>query len=153
MDVVSSLVANREPTVLGKPGQCAFHNPSVAPQLLATLDALPSYAALDPASPQQPSALFVVVGFVSMQFVGSFPRTTFATPLDRLYTVHKLFEYRRVVDICRREHHRERDAPPVDHKVALRARFPLIRRIRSGLWAPLLAGMIAESKEARAHSI
>jgi hypothetical protein len=51
------------------------------------------------------------------------------------------------------EHHTERDALPVDHKVALRARLSLIRRIRTGSCSPLFAGMLAESKEARSQSI
>jgi hypothetical protein len=37
VDVVPALIANREPAVLGKPGQCALHNPAVSPQLLAAL--------------------------------------------------------------------------------------------------------------------
>jgi hypothetical protein len=57
--------------------------------------------------------------------------------LDGPDGVQQLLDDHRVVDIGRREHHRERDASPVDHKVALRAPFPLIRRIRSGLLAPL----------------
>ena len=57
------------------------------------------------------------------------------------------------MDVCRSKHHRERDAFSVDHNMALRARFPFIRRIRSGLVAPFLAGMLVESKEALSQSI
>jgi hypothetical protein len=64
MDVVPPLVADREPTVFGKPRQCPLHNPPVSSQLLATLYALPGYAALDAALPQSAFALLVVVGFV-----------------------------------------------------------------------------------------
>ena len=32
MDVVTPLIANREPAVLRKPAQCALHNPPVSPQ-------------------------------------------------------------------------------------------------------------------------
>jgi hypothetical protein len=31
MDVVPALIANREPAVLGKPGQCALHHPTTIP--------------------------------------------------------------------------------------------------------------------------
>jgi hypothetical protein len=48
MDVVAPLVADREPAVLRKPGQCALHHPPVSSQLLAALNALPGYAALIP---------------------------------------------------------------------------------------------------------
>jgi hypothetical protein len=65
----------------------------------------------------------------------------------------ELFENRRVVDVCRAEHHTERDASSIRNKVALRARFSFICRIRSGFCAPLFAGMLAESKQARSHSI
>ena len=54
MDVVAALVADREPAVLRKPGQCALHHPPVSSQLLAALYALSGYAALDPAPPQSP---------------------------------------------------------------------------------------------------
>ena len=43
--------------------------------------------------------------------------------------------------------------PPVDHNVALRARFAAIRRVRPGALAPLLAGMLALSRLARLQSI
>src|SRR5215218_6320992 len=108
---------------------------------------------LDATLLQRTCTFLVIVGFVGVKLLGTLPRSASSGTLDGPDGVQKLLEDHRVVDIGRREHHRERDAPPVDHKVALRARFPLIRRIRSGLWAPLLAGMIAESKEARSHSI
>ncbi len=41
----------------------------------------------------------------------------------------------------------------VDHKMALRARFAAIRRIRPGLSAPFLAGMLALSRLALDQSI
>jgi hypothetical protein len=63
MDVVPSLVADREPAVFGKPGQCPLHHPPVSSQLLAVLYAFPGYAALDGALPQSPFALLVVIGF------------------------------------------------------------------------------------------
>ena len=51
------------------------------------------------------------------------------------------------------EHYRQWDAPWVRNKVALGALLSFIRRIRCGFSAPLLAGMDAESSEARSHSI
>jgi hypothetical protein len=64
VDVVPALIANCEPAVLRKSGQCAFHDPPVSPQLLAALYALPSYTALYPASSQDSLALLIIVGFV-----------------------------------------------------------------------------------------
>jgi hypothetical protein len=57
------------------------------------------------------------------------------------------------MDVGRGKHHRQRDAPSVRNKVALGALLSFICRIRSGFWAPLFAGMEAESSEARSQSI
>ncbi len=64
MDVIAPLIANGEPTVLRKPGQRALHNPPVSSQLLATILALPGYAALDGTLSQGLFALLGAVGFV-----------------------------------------------------------------------------------------
>jgi hypothetical protein len=153
VDVVPLLVADREPTVLGKPRQCALYNPPVSTQRLTTLDPLLRYAYLDTPLAQRPTALFVIVGFVGVKLLGAFSRATSTRTFDGFYSVHKLFENHRVVDVGSADSYRERDAVPVRNKVALRARFSLIRRIRSGVVAPLLAGTVAESKEARSQSI
>src|SRR5215207_268902 len=152
MDVVPPLVADREPAVLRKPGQCPLHHPPVSSQLLAALYALPGYAALDAVLPQSPPALLVVVGFVGVQLLRALPRPATRT-LYGLYGVHELLEDHRVVYVGPARHHRQRDAPSVRNKVALRARFSLIRWILAGFLAPLFAGMLAESKEARSQSI
>src|SRR5215204_7686104 len=153
MDVVPALVADREPTVFGKPGQCALHHPPVSSQLLAALYALSCYTALYPTPSQSSLALFVVVGFVGVQLLGTFPRPAPTGTLDGLYGIDKLFEDHRVVHVCCAEHYREWDAPSVRNKVALRALLCFICRILAGFWAPLLAGMEAESSEARSQSI
>src|SRR5829696_36024 len=152
MDVVTPLIANREPTVLRKPGQCTLHYPPVPSQLLAALCALSCYAALYPAPSQGSLALLVIVGLVGVKLLGPLPWSATGT-LDGFYSVDELFEDHRVVDVCRAEHHTERDAPSVRNKVALRALLSFIRRVLAGFRAPLLAGMEAESKQARSHSI
>jgi hypothetical protein len=88
-----------------------------------------------------------------MQFLGTPPRSSPTGTLDGLYSIEEFFKDHRVVDVCGREHYRERDAPSVRNKVALRALLSFICRIRCGFWAPLLAGMEAESSEARSQSI
>jgi len=152
MDVVTPLIANREPAVLRKPGQCTLHYPPVPSQLLAALCALSCYAALYPAPSQGSLALLVIVGLVGVKLLGPLPWSATGT-LDGFYSVDELFENHRVVNVCRADHHTERDAPSVRNKVALRARFSFIRRIVADFVAPLFAGMEAESKEARSHSI
>jgi hypothetical protein len=155
VDVVAPLVADREPAVLRKPGQCALHDPPAAPQPLARVDPTAGdawgYAPLSQGS----STTREVVSLVGMELLGTLPRSagTATRPLDRLDSVHGLLQDLRVVDVRGGEHYRQWDAPSVRNEVALRARFSLIRRIRSGFLAPLLAGMEAESSEARSQSI
>ena len=57
------------------------------------------------------------------------------------------------MDVCGRESYRERHASSVRNKVAFRARFAAIRRVLADLLAPLLAGMLAESKDALSQSM
>jgi hypothetical protein len=57
------------------------------------------------------------------------------------------------VAVGRAEHDRERDAVPVHEQVTLRAGAAPVGRIRPGLFAPLLAGMLAESSAARDQSM
>jgi hypothetical protein len=146
MDFVAPFIADGEPAILRKPGQCALHYSSVPSQLLGALYALSCYPALYPALSQGFSALFqgffalfVVVGFVGVQLLGTLPRSATGT-LDGLYSVDELFENRRVVDVGCSKHHTERDASSVRNKVALRALLSFIRRILAGFSAPLWPG-------------
>jgi hypothetical protein len=155
VNVVAPLVANREPAILRKAGQRAFHDPPVTPQSLARVDPA-SGDAWGYAPPSQGfSTTREVVSLVGVELVGTLPRSAGTTtrPLDRLDAIHSLIQDLRVVDVCGGEHYRQWDASSVRNKVALRARFSLIRRIRSGFRAPLLAGMLAESREACSQSI
>jgi hypothetical protein len=88
-----------------------------------------------------------------MQLLGTLPRPAPTRTLDGLYGVDDLFEDHRVVDVGSGDDHRERDPFSVRNNVALRALLSFIRRIRSGFCTPLLAGMLAESTEARSQSI
>ena len=153
MDVVVSLVADREPTILGKPCQRPLHNPPVSTQFLGTLNSLSRYAYLDTPPAQRPTALLVVVGFVGVQLLGAFSRATSTRAFDGLYSVYKLFKNHRVVDVGSAESYCEWDTVSVDHNMTLRARFAFIRRIRTGCCSPLFAGTLAESKEPRSQSI
>ncbi len=87
-----------------------------------------------------------------MQLLGTPPRSSPRT-LNGLYSVDELFEDHRIVDVCCGEHHREWEAPSVQNKMALRTLLSFIRRVLAGFCAPLLAGMEAESSEARSQSI
>ena len=136
MDVVPALVANREPTVLRKPGQCALHHPPVPSQLLAALYALSCYAALYAAPSQRLACTFCRRRLCRRAPSRAFPRSAPTGTLYGLYSVQELFEDHRVVDVGGREHHRQRDAPSVRNKVALRARLSFICRIRCRFLGP-----------------
>jgi hypothetical protein len=154
VDVVPALIADREPAVLRNPAQCALHHPPVSSQLLAALS-MP-FLAIRLFIPRLRKAPLHFLShrrlWVGVQLLGTPPRSSSRT-LDGLYSVDEFFEDHPVVDVCGREHYRQWDAPSVRNKVALRALLSFIRGIRSGFWAPLLAGMEAESSEARSHSI
>jgi hypothetical protein len=136
MDVVSPLVANREPAVLRKPGQRPLHYPPVSAQLFRTLHTLSGYASLDASLLQGLRTLLVIVGFVGVQLLRTLPRAASAGTLDRFYGVQKLLEDRRIMDVGRGEHYCQWDAVSVRNKVALRARFSFIRRILAGFCPP-----------------
>jgi hypothetical protein len=73
-----------------------------------------------------------VVSLVSVQLLGALAGS--ATGLaDRCNGVHGLLQDFRVVDVGGGVDHRERHASSVDHDVALRAPFFLVRRVRIGL--------------------
>jgi hypothetical protein len=140
MYVVAALIANRESTVLRKPGQSTLHYPPVSPQLLGALYALSCYTALYRTPSQGFFTLLVVVSFVSMWLLRTPPRSAPARTLDGFYTVEEFFENHRVMDVCGGEHHRQWDAPSVRNKVALGALLCFICRIVGGFWAPFWQG-------------
>ncbi len=152
MDVVPPLVAHLEPPILGEPGEGALGHPPMPAELLGGVDTSSCDPRLDVTTVQGLSAPTEVVGFIGMELVRSLPRSA-PRALDRLDGIDHLFEHHRVVDVGRRDLGCERDSLPVDHNMALRARFAAIRRIRSGLFAPPGAGTLAESRDALDQSI
>src|SRR5215207_7858580 len=140
MDIVSALIANRQPTVLRKPCQRALHNPPMPAQFLRTLHPLSGYAPLDGPFSQSLRALFVVVGFVGMYLIGALPRSASRT-LNRLDRVQKLLENHRIVDIGGSADHTERDARPLDHNARrFVPAFPLSVGFAPVLFVPPFSG-------------
>jgi hypothetical protein len=136
MGVLSALIAYLEAPETVHPRQSSFHNPPVCAQFLAGLDAPPCYPRRYAPLPQSLAASREVVIFVGVQLHGAFARSPPRRLADGRDGVDRLLQNAGVVDVGRRVDHRERDAFSVDHNVALRARFALIRRIRAGLLAP-----------------
>ena len=154
MHIGPSFVANTQATELIEPGKRALHQPAMASQAFFGFDATTSDAWGDATLTQGSAADRKIVGFVSVQFGGAFASSAPAPTLTRGPNGIDHFEqYFRVMNIRSRQFHRQRDASPIDHKMALRARFAAIRWIRSGFGAPPGAGMLEASTDARFQSI
>ena len=153
MDVIATFVAHLQSPEAVQPRKCSFHYPPVFPQLLARLDAPPGYPRRYAPLSQSLAASREVVSLVCVQLLGALARASTRRLADRRDGVYGLLQYLGVVNVCARVDHRERDAPSVDHNVALRALLSFIRRIRSGLFAPPGAGTLAESNDALCQSI
>lgn len=152
VNVVTALVADSQAAVRAELGQGALDHPAMTPEPFLGFDALASDPATDSASPQITPAATVVVALVGMELgralAGTAPRA-----LDRGNRLDQFLEDDLVGDVGRGELERKGNTLLVDQNVALRARFAAICWIRAGSGSPLLAGMLAASKDARAQSI
>jgi hypothetical protein len=87
-----------------------------------------------------------------VQFGGTEPRPTPRARNGR-DAIQELFQDPRVVNIGSGQQHGQRNAFSIDEKMMLRARFAFVRRVGTGLVAPLFAATVAESTDARLQSI
>jgi hypothetical protein len=154
MDIATSLVADGESAVAGEPGERPLDHPAMATELLTGLDDFASDATADAALTQVLAAAGDVVRLVGVELQRALARSPWpaARPEDRRDVVDEVLEEPRVVRVRRREAEDQGDTSAVDHKMALRARFAAIRRIRPGRFAPLFAGTLAASRLARDQS-
>ena len=152
MDIRPALVADGQTAVPGQPSKRPFHHPAMPPQPLAALDALPRNPARDAASSQEATTAWDVVGLIGMHL-----RRPLASPPTRRPDgrdgVDEGLEEHGVVAVGSTQAGGEWDPSSIDHNMPLRARFAFIRGIRPGVVAPLFAGTLAESSEARDQSI
>jgi hypothetical protein len=116
-----------------------------------TLNSFSSDPWRDSAVSQNLTIMPTVIGFVGVQFLWPFSRTTWLAP-DRRNDIQHHFQRGRFMYIRRRMPYDERDALPFDHKMALRARFSAIRRVGASGFAPPGAGTLPASNEARDQS-
>jgi hypothetical protein len=152
MEVGATLVADGEAAEAVEPGQGALNDPPMSAQFLAGVDALPRNADADMALGQGAAAAGDVIGLVGMALVWPLAAPT-RRGLDGRNGVPHGLEDDRGVAVSPRQECREWLATSFDHNMALRARFAAIRRVGTDDVAPLLAGMLAESSEARLQSI
>ena len=135
MRVIAPLVADPEATVPIEPGKRALDHPSIAAKALARLDSSPRDTGNDTPCSECLATASKVVALVRVQL-----GRTLATPAMRrtngLDRIDGLFQHLGVVHIGRRLGYCERNALPVDHNMALRARFAAIRRVRPAFSPP-----------------
>ena len=156
MDVSPLLVADGQTTEARQPGQGPLHNPPVPSQPGTGIDPLPCDAHPDVALVQRLPASRIVIPLIGMELGRTLASPAIRLP-DERDRVEQGFADGRVMAVGPGQERGKRDAGSVDHKVTLRARYPLglapIRWIRPGCVAPFCAGMLAESSEARLQSI
>jgi hypothetical protein len=167
MNVISPLIANSQAPEAVEPCQRALYHPSVSAQPL--LDAFGCQlcfddssltplgfahdTSLDPLASQVLAASAAVISFIGVQLVRSLARSASTSfDLDRLDTLKHRLKHHVIVDVGSGASDSQWDTYSVDHNMALRARFAFIRRIGSGREAPLFAGTVDESMEARDQS-
>jgi hypothetical protein len=158
MDVRATFVADRQAPIAIEPGQCAFHHPAMPTQSLTRLDAAAGKAGNDATlaagGATGGAAARIVVALVGMPLERTTTRSpTRATRLaDGWDRVQGSLEQPRVVNVGRREDHRERDAGAVNDQMAFASRLAAVGGIGAGLLAPLFAGTLAESSESSESS-
>jgi len=152
MDVIAPFVADFEAPISIEPRERALDHPTIAAKALARLNASSCDTRNDIPCSQRLTAASIVVALVRVQ-LGRPLAALAMRRSDRLDRVDGLFQHLGVVHVGCRLHYGEGNTLPVDHKMALRARFAAICRVRTGLRSPPGAGTLAESSEARDQSI
>ena len=151
VDVGAAFVADGEAAKAVEPCQCSLHDPAVPAQPFAAVHRPPSDAGRDRTGAALGPAAAVVVSLVGVKLVRALARAA-TTVAHAWHGVEGGCQQQAVVPVGWTQAHPERCAAPVDHKMALRARFAPIRRVRAGLGTPLFAGTAALSREARLQS-
>ena len=152
MDVGAAFVADGEAAVATEPGQRPLHDPAVAAQASAALDASSGDAREDAPAATGLSAVGKVVGLVRMQFAGPSARPADALS-DRRDSINHALKELAVVDVRRAEREGKGDAARVGEDVALGPWPAPVRGAGPGLFAPLFAGTLALSRAARRQSM
>ena len=151
MNIISAFITDFQTAKAIKPSQCSFHDPTMSAKLLTFVNPATCNSRENVALAQGLAIFLTVITFISIQLFRAltWPSKFLADCRDSIY--HRL-KHRSLVDVGSRVPYRQRDALPFDHKMALRARFSAIRRVRAGRFAPPGAGTLPASREARDQS-
>ena len=152
MNIRPSLVAHAQSAVLAQPGQRALHHPAMAAQPFAGVDPLAGDADPDVPPPAGGATARDVVGLVGVQFVRPFAPPPIRL-FDRGHGIQHRFEHHRLMAIGAGQQLGQREAAAIGQNVPFGAGFGTIDRVGTDEIAPFLAGMLAQSKQARLQSI
>lgn len=147
-----ALIADGKAAELVDPGEGALDHPSVLSEMLGTIDAAAGDAGRDRPLAQVFPAAVEVVALVGVEFLGSPARPSAPLP-DRVDRIDHRGQRHAVVAVGPGQDDGERQPPPVDHDVALGARFAAVGGIGADRISPLLAGTEDASTLARDQSI
>jgi hypothetical protein len=138
VDVVAAVGADEESTAVVQPGEGALDDPALIAEPGAVLGLTASDQRLDPALPDQPAVLVVVVAAISDQRRRATPWP--ADPAaDRRHPVEQLEQLGDVVAVAAGQRPGKRDPAAVYEQVVLAARPAAVNRAGTGLRAPFFA--------------
>jgi len=138
VDLSAAVVADEQPFELVEPGEGALYDPAVAAQAGAVLSLAARDLGLDPALPEQPTVLVVVVPSVRGDTVGAAPRAADAAT-HRRDTVDERDQLGDVVAVTAGERPGEREPSGVDEEMVLRPGTTAVDRARARRGAPFFA--------------
>ena len=131
MQVDASLVADGQSAEAGGPSQGALHDPAMAAEVLAALDAPSSDPWCDAAGPALAPAATVIAALVGVQLVRSASRATTPAGAHARHRVEGSRQHTAVVAVGPGQRQAEWRALGVHDEVALRARLAPLRRVRA----------------------
>jgi hypothetical protein len=151
VDVVASVGADQESAAVVEPGEGALDDPAFTAEAGAVLGLTTRDHRLDPALPEQPPVLVVVVAAVGDQPRRPAPRAA-DTAADGRHAVEQVEQLGDVVAVAAGERPGEWDAAAVYKEVVLAAGSAAIDGARTRFRAPFFACRWLESATARSHS-
>src|SRR5215203_3728269 len=130
MDIQPPFIPNRQPPEAVEPSECALHNPPVSSQLLPAVYTSSGNSRDDASLAQSFSISLGVIPFVSVQLDRALARPT-SPSLERRNSIDHLLQHRGIRHICSSTLQRKWYSSSADHKMALRAWFASICRVRA----------------------
>lgn len=151
MNVGTALMSNGETAGLGEPRRRPLRLRAMTPEPFAAVDAAPCDTRDDGTGAAFTAASAVVMASVGVELVRPTARSS-ARPANRRHGVEGGGQHPAVAPVGPAERWAEQRALAIGDQVPLRARLAAVRRIGSGLRAPLLARTDAPSSDARLQS-